>query len=1340
MKDTKTPSDPSLSVPAKGDADGSVIDLNSVKSALHQVMPKDHFRLKRKLGQLEQNQKQGKSIEDGLARLLDQMIASVELREKRKQTRPSSIQYPEHLPVAEKAELIKDTISQNQVVVIAGETGSGKTTQIPKMCLELGRGIDGLIAHTQPRRLAARTVAARVAEELSTPLGEGVGYQIRFQDHTNETTWVKLMTDGILLAEIQNDRFLSRYDTIIIDEAHERSLNIDFLLGYLKQILPKRPDLKVIITSATIDVERFSQHFDDAPVIEVSGRTFPVDVHYRPMEETEAEGDLSLAITQAVEELMSLEKHSAELELGGDVLVFLPGEREIRETALYLRKADLPHCDILPLYARLSAAEQNRVFDLKTRRGRRIVLATNVAETSLTVPGIRYVIDPGMARISRYSYRTKVQRLPIERVSQSSANQRKGRCGRVAHGVCIRLYSEQDFEARPEFTDAEIHRTNLAAVILQMQVMRLGSIEQFPFVDAPDRRMVNDGYKLLEELGAVDAKGKLTANGRALSKLPVDPKIGRMVLASAEQNCLKEMLIIASALSIQDPRERPVDKKQAADEKHSRFVDPESDFIGLINFWDYLEEQRQELSGNQFKKRCQKEFISYMRTREWRDIHYQLRLVAKELGLVENKQAANYEQVHKAVLAGLLSHIGFKSEDRLYTGARNRQFRIFPGSKVSKKAPKWIVAAELVETTQLFARMVAKIEPDWVFGLADHLFKRHYSEPHWSSARGQVQAFETVSLYGMVVRDKRKVHYGPIDADVSREIFIRSGLVERNLKTKLAFYQHNGKLIDDILEIEAKARRRDLLAEEQAIFDFYSSLIPADINQVRSFERWVEKQTKQNPEFLYLTREAILAGSAADVTEAQFPDSITAEGAVFPLSYSFNPGKLDDGVTASVPIALLNRVPKYRFEWLVPGLLHEKCVALIKSLPKQMRKHFVPVPDMASRALSSMTASDVPLTKALGEQLKRITGVDIPDEAWDVNKLDAFYLINLKILDEKGKPIGEGRNAPILLDQFRGQMQESLEQVSSKTIKKQEYRRWEFDDIKVIHTFKQAGHEIKAYPALSDQSDSVTIELFDYAQEADVSHRWGLVRLIMMTLSQSVKYIRKELLKGNDNQLKIAGLGDRASLVDDMVRAAINHTFLSDEALKKQGLSQLPRTQSDFNRILQHYRSELVSVSQEYEASLVKILDQHHKLSKKLKSNIHPGLLSSYGDIKQQMSLLLYPGFLLNTSYQWLMSVPRYLEAINYRIDRMGGQVQKDKTYTRELELLQAPLQDVLSANPGEGISQYPDLRKYPELNLYRWMLEEYRVSLFAQNLGAKMPVSAKRLKQQWETAKKSMV
>ncbi|MET0377491.1 MAG: ATP-dependent RNA helicase HrpA, partial [Spongiibacteraceae bacterium] len=777
---------------------------------------------------------------DALASVLRE---SVDAAVARAQSLPA-IDFPEALPISVRRAEIAAAIRDHQVVVIAGETGSGKTTQLPKICLELGRGSRGLIGHTQPRRLAARSVAGRIAEELQTSLGGLVGYQVRFTDQVSEQSRIKLMTDGILLAEIQNDRFLNRYDTIIIDEAHERSLNIDFLLGYLKQLLRKRPDLKLIITSATIDLQRFSQHFDNAPIIEVSGRTFPVEVIYRPVESLTSENDLSLAIEAALQELSA-----AEHGLKGDVLIFLPGEREIREAALQLRKATqytpaLAHLDILPLYARLSANDQQRVFDLSKRRGIRVVLATNVAETSITVPGIRYVIDSGLARISRYSYRSKLQRLPIEPIAQASAEQRKGRCGRIAPGICVRLYDEQDYARRPQFTDAEILRTNLASVILQLLALRLGDIESFPFIDPPDSRQISDGFALLEELGAVDARRVLTSTGRTLARLPVDPRMARMVMAAAGRGCLREVLVIASALGVQDPRERPVDKQPQSDEVHRRFHNPESDFLSLVALWDYFEAQRQTLSQNQLRKMCEREFLAYMRLREWRDVHHQLRLTCQELGFKENQQPADYETVHRALLAGLLSHIATQDEQREFLAARNRKLRLFPGSALYKKPPKWIVAAEIVETAQVYARGNARIDPLWVLGINDALLQRRYSEPTWNARRGQVTAVETVTLYGLVISDKQRVHYGPIDAARAREIFIRGALVEGALFVNQVpagqrlpeFLRHNRALIDDIELLEEKARRRDILADEEELFRFYDERLPADITTTRQFE------------------------------------------------------------------------------------------------------------------------------------------------------------------------------------------------------------------------------------------------------------------------------------------------------------------------------------------------------------------------------------------------------------------------------------------------------------------------------------------------------------------------
>lgn len=1017
------------------------LTVKALSHRLQECQISDRFRLKRSLDQLRRNKEDD---QEKLQTLSDRIDHSVGLVEKRKSW-GIEVSYPD-LPISARREEIATAIAENQVVVLAGETGSGKTTQIPKICLELGLGCKGKIGHTQPRRLAARTVASRIAEELHTSLGERVGYQVRFHDQVSDHSQIKLMTDGILLAETKHDRFLEQYEVLIIDEAHERSLNIDFLLGYLKRILPKRPDLKLIITSATIDLERFSKHFDDAPVIEVSGRTYPVDVLYRPLHETETEDDKAVDMQQgilnAVDELLLLDR-AAGKGPQGDILVFLPGEREIRETADQLRKAELKHVDVLPLYARLSLAEQNRVFQKGRGAGQtRIVLSTNVAETSLTVPGIKYVIDTGVARISRYSYRSKVQRLPIEAVSQASANQRAGRCGRVSAGTCIRLYSEEDFLARPEFTDAEIRRTNLAAVILQMLSLKLGDIAAFPFVDPPDNRFINDGFKLLQELGAVDAKRGITRIGWQLSKLPIDPRLGRMVLESARQNCLREMLIIVSALSIQDPRERPQEKRQASDEKHRLYAHEESDFLTFVNLWDLYEEQRQELSQNQLRKYCAKQFLSYMRMREWRDTHRQLHIICKELKeqdkkFVEREEPASYEAVHRSLLAGLLSHMGFKQEQKEYLGARNRRFYLFPGSVVYKKAPKWVMAAELVETSQLYARCVARVDPAWAEQLAPHLIKKNYSEPHWEKKRAEVVATEQVTLYGLIIVPKRKVSFGRIDAELSHELFIRQALVEGELQTKAAFVKKNRQLLKGIEKLEAKSRRKDLLVDEEQLYAFYhlrlKSLNGSHLVNGAGFEKWVKQVQKETPDALLMTEEDILQRSADHVTAIAYPDTFSWEGAKLKLFYNFAPGAKDDGVTLQVPLPLLTSLPLEQIEWLVPGMLEEKCSAILKGLPKQQRKHFVPVPNYVDAFVQAVSFASGDLYEVFAHQLLRMTGVRIQASDLQNVALPDHLKMNLRLADEKGRLLEEGRDWTLLNEKYASQINDRLAEQSDQS-------------------------------------------------------------------------------------------------------------------------------------------------------------------------------------------------------------------------------------------------------------------------------------------------------------------
>jgi ATP-dependent helicase HrpA len=1222
-----------------------------------------------------------------------------------------NIQFPADLPVVQKREEIARAIEQHQVLIIAGETGSGKTTQLPKICLQLGRGESARIGHTQPRRLAARTVAQRIAQELGEEVGETVGYQVRFTDKVTAASRVKLMTDGILLAEIQRDRLLKQYDTLIIDEAHERSLNIDFLLGYLKQLLPKRPDLKLIITSATIDVESFSSHFDGAPVIEVSGRSFAIETHYiEPGEEESAEGaDPAVA---AVESIVARDYGPP-----GDTLVFLSGEREIRELAKNLRQRGLPGVDVLPLYARLSAAEQNRVFETGKRRGIRVVLATNVAETSLTVPGIRYVIDTGMARISRYSFRTKIQRLPVEPVSQASANQRQGRCGRIADGVCLRLYSEQDFLGRPEFTEPEIQRTNLSSVILQMLHLKLGGVGDFPFINPPDKRLVNDGYKLLEELGAVDKQGSLTPRGRKMASLPIDPRFSRMLLAAAETGCLAELLVISSALSVQDPRERPVEKQQAADEQHRRFQDERSDFVAWINLWNYYEDQRQSLSQNQLRKLCKKEYLAYMRMREWRDIHFQLTVACRKAGLRLNQVDASYESIHRALLCGLLGNLGQWHEGQEYLGSRNRKLQIFPGSSQFKKKPKWILAAEVVETSRVYARCVASVDPRWALDVNVELLKHHYYEPRWQARSGRVMALERISLYGLVLADKQRIHYGPIDPVACREILIRNALVEGQVRQPPAFLRHNRQLVEELEALESKVRRRDLVVDEQALFDFYEERLPENITTLGRLKGWL-KSNREAATLLQMTRQHLLLRNLDEELGSQFPDNLQWDDMDLSLSYHFEPGHLEDGISVTIPVGLLNRVPRYRFEWLVPGLLREKCIQLVKALPKALRKRLVPVPDFVDRALSDMEPTDRPLIEELSARLQKLSSQRISAQDWQLDKLDDYYRMNFRIVDADGKLLRQGRSLEDLVADSREQTRDSLQGDAADGPAAAGLTGWGLEDLPTVWRTRQAGIDIESYPALVDRADSVDVVLFDYPREAELAHRRGLIRLYRLRCTQQTRFLRKQLLRGNAANLAVAGAGmERDALLDDLIDACFARALLDGSAL--------PRTDKDFEAALQRGRGELVNCGNELERTLLNTLAPLTELRQLLARLDDPQADYVRRDIEQQLSHLLAPGFQYDAPWQWLLSYPRYLKALVLRLQRLGGQYPKDRVHTESFAAFYQRLADYLN--------QYPDgLRINPELLQYRWMLEELRVSFFAQSLGTSIPVSAKRVESQW--------
>ncbi|QQF87048.1 ATP-dependent RNA helicase HrpA [Histophilus somni] len=1241
---------------------------------------------------------------------IEQQIQQAHFRFLQRQSAVQKIEFPQNLPVNQKKAEIQKLIREHQVVVIAGETGSGKTTQLPKMCLELGFGQKGVIGHTQPRRIAARSVAARIAEELNMELGGVVGYKVRFSDQISDETQIKLMTDGILLAEIQSDRFLNQYDMLIIDEAHERSLNNDFILGYLKQLLPQRPDLKVIITSATIDVERFSQHFNHAPIIEVSGRTYPVEVRYRPIVEEEDQDQLQ-GILNAVEELQA--------EKVGDILIFLNGEREIRDTAEALQKLDLKHTEILPLFARLSAQEQNKIFHPSNLK--RIVLATNVAETSLTVPGIKYVIDPGTARISRYSYRTKVQRLPIEPISQASANQRKGRCGRVSEGICIRLYSEDDFNNRPAFTDPEILRTNLASVILQMTALGLDDIEAFPFVDAPDKRHIQDGMKLLEELQAFEwkknkqgEKRQLTAIGKQLAQLPVDPRLAKMLLSAVQFSCLHELMIIVAALSIQDPRERPQEKQQSADDKHRRFADKKSDFLAYLNLWNYIQEQQKILSKNQFRRLCRKEYLNYLRIREWQDIYHQIRLTVREMGLPINSHEAEYAQIHTALLSGLLSHIGFKeNEKQQYLGARNAHFSIFPNSVLFKKQPKWVVAAELVETSKLWGRIMADIEPEWIEPLAKHLVKSSYSEPRWSKSRGQVIANEKVSLYGIPIVTNRLANYGAIDAVTSREIFIQSALVEGNWNTRHKFFFANQKLIKEIEELEHKTRRRDILVDERALFDFYDQRIGTDVVSQKHFDSWWKKKAQQEPELLNFEKSFLMNEDNANINKLDFPNFWYQDNLKLKLTYQFEPGIEADGVTVHIPLPLLNQVEMKGFDWQIPGLRQELVIALIKSLPKSLRRNFVPAPNYASAFLGRITQTDKPLLETLSHELRRMSGVQIEVEEWNLAQIPPHLRMTFRVIDEKGGKIAESLDLDQLKFSLKDKVQKSISCVADSGIEQSGIHVWNFARLPQFYEQKKQGFSIKAYPAIVDEKDSVGIKLFETELEQQVTMQQGLRRLLLLNVPSPIKYLHEKLPNKSKLGLYFTPFGRVLDLIDDCIACAVDK-LIAD-------FGGLVWNETDFERLRDFIRENLNEITVEIAQQVEKILTLTFEINQRLKGKMDFTMAFAFADIKTQMNGLIYPEFVTKTGYGRLSDIQRYLQAIDKRIDKLAQDINRDRAAMLRVEQVSHAYQQLLAKLP-KSKPHSSEVKEIP------YMIEELRVSLFAQQLGTKYPISDKRI------------
>ncbi|MFF1307851.1 ATP-dependent RNA helicase HrpA [Streptomyces sp. NPDC058307] len=1309
--------------PAPGTSAPGTPAFGELAARLTELSLRDAHRLGRRLEGARKIRKP-----EARAAVLAEIEAEVGKGEERvgaRRARVPAVSYPEQLPVSQKKDDIAAAIRDHQVVIVAGETGSGKTTQIPKICLELGRGVKGMIGHTQPRRIAARTVAERVAEELDTPLGEAVGWKVRFTDQVNpDATFVKLMTDGILLAEIQTDRELRAYDTIIIDEAHERSLNIDFLLGYLAQLLPKRPDLKVVITSATIDPERFSRHFGDAPIVEVSGRTYPVEVRYRPLLEDDSDDsdrDQITAICDAVEELQGEGK--------GDILVFLSGEREIRDTADALEKRQYRFTEVLPLYARLSHAEQHRVFQQHT--GRRIVLATNVAETSLTVPGIKYVIDPGFARISRYSHRTKVQRLPIEPVSQASANQRKGRCGRTSDGICIRLYSEEDFNARPEFTDAEILRTNLASVILQMTAAGLGDIEKFPFIDPPDHRNIRDGVQLLQELNALDpaqkdARKRLTETGRKLAQLPVDPRLARMVLEADKNGCVREVMVIAAALSIQDPRERPADKQTQADQQHARFKDETSDFLAYLNLWRYVREQQKERGSSSFRRMCKQEYLNFLRIREWQDIYTQLRTVAKQMGIHLNEEDAADQSVHVSLLAGLLSHVGMKDvkdgNKNEYLGARSAKFAIFPGSALFKKQPRFVMSAELVETSRLWARVNAKIEPEWVEPLAEHLLKRTYSEPHWEKDQAAVMAYEKVTLYGVPIVAQRKVNYGRIDAETSRELFIRNALVEGDWRTHHKFFADNRRLLSEVEELEHRARRRDIVVDDDTLFDFYDQRVPEHVVSGAHFDSWWKHKRHEEPEFLDFEREMLIRESAEAVTKDAYPDSWRQGPLKFRVTYQFEPGADADGVTVHIPLQVLNQVKDEGFDWQIPGLREELVTELIRSLPKPIRRNYVPAPNFAKRFLDTAVPLQEPLTTTMARELKRMVGVPFDAEDFDWARIPDHLRITFRIVDERRRKLAEDKDLESLRLKLRPKAREALSQAAAATasreggesLERKGLTDWTIGTLTRVFETRRAGQPVKAYPALVDDGDTVSVRLFDTEAEQAEAMWKGTRRLIVRNIPVSpAKFASEKLTNPQKLALSANPHGSIQALFEDCATAA------ADKLIGDFGGPAWD--EESYRKLYDKVRAEIVDTTVRTVGQVQQVLAAWHACERRLKAVRSPALLANLADVRAQLDALVKPGFVTATGLRRLPDLMRYLVAADRRLQQMPTNVQRDTTRMEKVHEMQDEYAWLLE--------QLPQGRPVPQQVLdIRWMIEELRVSYFAHALGTAYPVSDKRI------------
>ncbi len=1393
--------------------------LNELDNSISAAMRTDQFSLRRLAKAIRNAQQSNRPFDRNLQKFQQELQHSVQRREQRAASVPS-ITYPSDLPVVARREEIANIIRDNQVVVVCGETGSGKSTQLPKIALELGRGAGGVIGHTQPRRIAARSIATRLAEELNCPLGQQVGYRIRFNDASGPGTLIRLMTDGIMLAETQTDRFLDQYDTIIVDEAHERSLNIDFLLGYLKRLLPRRRDLRVIITSATIDAERFAAHFDSggkpAPVMLVEGRTYPVETRYRPLvqpvESTSKAGianatdsssnnkdrDWLDGVADAIEELA--EKDS------GHILVFLPTERDIREADKVLsgRKfagdSSQSPTQIVPLFGRLSMADQAKVF--QPYQYRRIVLATNVAESSLTVPGIRYVIDTGTARISRYSARSRMQRLPIEPVSQASANQRAGRCGRIAPGVCIRLYSEADFSGREAFTAPEIQRTNLAAVILRTMNLKLGRLDEFPFLDPPRPTSVREGYKTLEELGAIEMRPSvssgsntiasdddyvLTETGRRMARLPVDPRISRMILAAIDEHAIPEVMIIASALESQDPRDRPMDKQQAADEAHKQFLNEDSDFLSYLNLWDIWHERKQKLSNSQLRKWAQQNFVSWLRMKEWIDVHRQLRDLLRESDDKTLQKAAalnpvkdrknDFAAIHRSLMTGLLANLGYKSAEREYTGAGGNKLALWPGSSLSSKGPKWFVAAELIETSQRFARTLARIQPEWIEPLAGHLVKREFSEPHWDSKAGNVMCFEKVSLWGLPVIPRRKTTYSKVDPAKSRELLIQFGLVELALlygrtederesefaeeenalsggsrsritpgKSTLAnpasdafrsaaakkgqgwgrefpFLQHNVDVLQHVKELQARTRRHDLLPSEDVLFEFYDHQIPADVTDRDRLRHWYQRTSKTNPGLLLFDENQFTNHQIRQESSAEFPASIRIGTMDLPLTYQLDPGRDADGVTVTVPAEALSQLDQSRLSWLVPGLLEQKVTALIRSLPKNLRRNFVPAPDTARQIMGQLEFGKGNMLAAVAEKLSKIAGEQLRSEDFDVSSLPDHLSVNVRLIDNDGKPVAESRNIDTLRKNLLKKIEQNTVPTAAPSPEEQQWRRtgfkdWAFNDVPVSITIQRAGMTLQSFPAIRDDNRFVALTLCQSAAEAQAVHRKGLRRLVLLIDQQRIQRQIEHL--PDLNQIRMLALAIKGFNVTAQLQLLlVERAYLSPK--------EVPRTKAEFDSFLTMGRKRIGVVVQEIVQLVPGLLKHHHQTRRNLEAEINPMWSGIVGGMQQQLTELVHPRFLETTPWPWLIQLPRYITCMRMRLDRLNsGGLNKEQGMVQDFARYHLRY---VERRQEHARQSHID----PMLDHYRWMLEEFRVSLFSQKLGTAIKVSGAKLDEHWQ-------